>query len=110
MSDGTGTPIPGVQNYEQILGPLRAVVPLLTAVGVSWGLDDYTAGLASGAVLMTLAAVWSYFKNRPSQLAKTVVASGPDVIVQVGPKAPPDLRVAAEQQALGIVAVPKQQR
>lgn len=65
---------------DQITGPLRALIPLLTAVFVSWGFDNVTAGLAAAAVIAVGAAVWSWFSNRTAaHVAAVAAAKGTEV-------------------------------
>lgn len=88
---------------EQIYGPLRAIVPLLVTVLVGYGMDDATAGLLAGGLVMILAAVWSFLSNRKTSMAQQVV--GPGVEVVVGPTAPPAIRkLANDPSVMGIVA------
>lgn len=66
---------------DQIAGMLRSVVPVLTTMFVSWGLDNTTAGLVAGAVVAVGAAAWSWVSNRLANKAKDVAASGATVVV-----------------------------
>jgi hypothetical protein len=53
-------------NVNQITGPLRAIVPALVAfaVGKGWLPDgDYATPLIS--IVTGVAAIWSYFTNKP---------------------------------------------
>lgn len=87
---------------EQIYGPLRAIVPLLVTVLVGYGMDDATAGLLAGGVVMVIAAVWSFISNRQAAVVQQAV--GPGIEVVVGPTAPPAIRKLANDPAVvGIV-------
>lgn len=82
-------------NLDQITGPIRAFIPLLTAALIVWGMDDKTAGFTAGGVALLAMAAWSYYSNRTPQMAQEV-AKTPDVQIKVGPAAPLDMLVLAQ--------------
>jgi hypothetical protein len=57
-------------DINQITGPLRAIVPALTAyaVGKGWIPEgDYTTAMVS--IVTGVAAIWSFFSNKPKPAA-----------------------------------------
>lgn len=57
-------------NSDMITGPIRAIVPVLVALGVSKGWipdGDYATPLI--AVVTGVSALWSIWTNRPSTKA-----------------------------------------
>lgn len=85
---------------DQLTGPLRTFIPLLTALLVTWGMDDKTAGFVAGAIIMLAMAAWSYYSNRPTRIAQQV-AKMPDVEVRVGPAAPIEMLTLAQNPQIG---------
>jgi hypothetical protein len=79
---------------EQLNGITRAVVSLMVTLLVSWGLDDVTAGFVAGGLVMLVAALWSWWSNRPTALAMQL-SKIPGVQVQIAPNAPAPLRKLA---------------
>jgi ABC-type branched-subunit amino acid transport system substrate-binding protein len=95
-------------NANQITGPLAAVAPLLTAALVAWGMDDNSAGLIAGGIVMLLAGAFSLYSNRSAALAQQLVKHD-DVKVEVGPMASSGLQALAVDPAVPgvVVATPR---
>jgi phage-related minor tail protein len=81
-------------NNAQVTGPLAAFLPLATAALVSYGMDDHTAGLIAGGVVMLIAGGFSWWRGRPVQMAQELVDRGA-VTVQTSPSSPDELKAAA---------------
>ncbi len=76
-------------TWDQIAGPLRAILPALIAfaVGKGW-LNAGSADWIVSSVLAIGAAVWSIWSNRPAAMAANAQATG-TVNVQTTPSTPP---------------------
>jgi hypothetical protein len=56
-------------DVNQITGPIRAIVPALTAFAIAKGwlpAGDYAEPIVG--IVAGLAAIWSYFSNRPAKV------------------------------------------
>jgi hypothetical protein len=92
-----------IETPEQVFGPLRSLLPLLTGVLVSFGADDKTAGVAAGGLVFLATALWSWWSNKPVNLAKDLVRQT-DVTVRIGPAASSEMKAAAaDPKITGIV-------
>jgi len=101
-------------NADQILGPLRAILPVVMTLLTAWGvlpkeiadqIPDavYAAVLAVCTIVTLWSAIASWYSNRTTKMAEKVGASL-GVTVVVGDHAPPEmLELAADPKALGVV-------